>query len=104
MIKSAYELGAQRALREAGLLKSGSDDAQLTPDRASAQNPAEELAQLFQEASVTPASPTPDNKTRPEGQTPESEPHWGKGVTGDTGMGQTMQQQAGMSMPRLSAI
>jgi hypothetical protein len=101
MIKSAYELGVQRALVAAGLLKVSEDGAQLKDlPQDHPDNPAEQLAQLFSEDQTGSVRPTPDNKTKPDQDDAKSEnpPHWGKEQHGSNG-GDGLANIPGVALP-----
>lgn len=104
MIKVAYKLGVLRALREAGI-KVASDDANLSDGTENQQNPAEQLAALFQQGASKPPVVAPDNKTKidvPPGN--EKEPHWGKEQHGSTGAEGALNATQDFHMPGISAI
>lgn len=107
MIKSAYNLGVLRALRDVGLLKQAeTDDPGLEGAGAGGNgtNPAELLASIFQEAEQNVDKQSPDNKTKAEHHSPDGRPvNWGKPVTG-TG-GEALERMVpGFHLPTVSSI
>lgn len=104
MIKSAYQLGIIRAMRDAGIKLSG-DDANLYDGTNGQQNPAETLAAIFQEGGDSLPQIAPDNKTRLDGAKPEDNPpHWGAQQQGNNGQTTGMSGTPGAGIPTGGAV
>lgn len=107
---AAYIYGVKTALSACGLLSKHADDME-SPDMmtaadsaSSADNPAELLASIFQQADVEPVKPTPDNKTKSDTLQEGKSVNWGSATANSNGGEQLGVMAPGISLPAVTAV